>query len=66
MASNLVGRLMAASIVDHLGIAAVRTVAFTPTMNGVAVLAMIIAIRTLLSWTLALELDGRWPWQRAH
>jgi len=43
----------------------VRTVAFTPTMNSVAVLAMIVAIRTFLSWSLALELDGRWPWQRA-
>jgi uncharacterized membrane protein len=43
----------------------VRTVAYAPTMNGVAVLAVVIAIRTFLSWSLALELDGRWPWQRA-
>lgn len=43
----------------------VRTVAFTPTMDSVAVLALIVAIRTFLSWSLALELDGRWPWQRA-
>ena len=42
----------------------VRTVAFTPTMDSVAVLALIVAIRTFLSWSLALELDGRWPWQR--
>jgi len=42
----------------------VRTVAFTPTMNSVAVLAMIVAIRTFLSWSLSLELEGRWPWQR--
>src|SRR5262245_1887975 len=43
----------------------VRTVAFTPTMSSVSVLAMIVAIRTFLSWSLALELEGRWPWQRA-
>ena len=42
----------------------VRTVAFTPTMDSVLVLAMIVAIRTFLSWSLALELEGRWPWQR--
>lgn len=42
----------------------VRTVAFTPTMESVLVLAMIVAIRTFLSWSLALELEGRWPWQR--
>ncbi len=43
----------------------VRTVAFTPTMDRVIVLAMIVAIRTFLSWSLALEFEGRWPWQRA-
>ena len=43
----------------------VRTVAFTPTMDSVIVLAMIVVIRTFLSWSLALELEGRWPWQRA-
>lgn len=43
----------------------VRTVAFTPTMDSVLVLAMIVFIRTFLSWSLALELDGHWPWQRA-
>jgi uncharacterized membrane protein len=43
----------------------IQTVAFTPTMDSVIVLAMIVAIRTFLSWSLALELDGRWPWQRA-
>jgi uncharacterized membrane protein len=42
----------------------VRTVAFTPTMDSVIVLAMIVAIRTFLSWSLALELEGHWPWQR--
>jgi uncharacterized membrane protein len=39
-------------------------VAFTPTLASVTVLAIVVAIRTFLSWSLALELDGRWPWQR--
>lgn len=42
----------------------IGTVALAPTMNSVLVLALIVAIRTFLSWSLALELDGRWPWQR--
>jgi uncharacterized membrane protein len=42
----------------------VRTVAFEPTLAGLSLLALIVAIRTFLSWSLALELDGRWPWQR--
>jgi uncharacterized membrane protein len=41
----------------------IRTVAFTPTLESVVILAMIVAIRTFLSWSLALELEGRWPWQ---
>jgi uncharacterized membrane protein len=41
----------------------VRTVAFAPTMDSVLVLGLIVLIRTFLSWSLALELDGRWPWQ---
>jgi uncharacterized membrane protein len=44
----------------------IRTVAFSPTMSSLSTLALIIAIRTFLSWSLALELDGRWPWQRAR
>lgn len=43
----------------------VRTVAFTPTLDNVFVLGLIVAIRTFLSWSLALELEGRWPWQRS-
>ena len=42
----------------------VRSVALKPTMGGVGVLALIVVIRTFLSWSLALELDGHWPWQR--
>jgi Protein of unknown function (DUF1622) len=42
----------------------VRSVTLAPTMSGLTVLATLVVIRTFLSWSLALELDGRWPWQR--
>jgi uncharacterized membrane protein len=42
----------------------VRSVTLAPTMGGLTVLATLVVIRTFLSWSLALELDGRWPWQR--
>ena len=42
----------------------IRTVAVSPTFTSVGVLAIIVLIRTFLSFTLELELDGRWPWQR--
>ena len=43
----------------------IGTVAIEPTLDTLAVLAVIVAIRTLLSFTLELEVSGRWPWQRA-
>ena len=42
----------------------IRTVAVSPTLLSVAVLAAIVAIRTFLSWSLILEMEGRWPWQK--
>jgi len=42
----------------------IRTVAVTPTLTSVAVLASIVGIRTFLSFTLELEITGRWPWQK--
>jgi uncharacterized membrane protein len=41
----------------------IRTVVVAPTLENVAVLAVIVAIRTFLSFTLQLEVEGRWPWQ---
>ena len=40
----------------------IRTVAVTPTLESVGVLAIIVAIRTFLSFSLEVELDSRWPW----
>lgn len=43
----------------------IRTVAVTPTLASIAVLAGIVLIRTFLSFSLELEITGRWPWQKA-
>jgi len=42
----------------------IRTVAVTPTLESVAVLGAIVAIRTFLSMSLQVEVEGRFPWQR--
>lgn len=41
----------------------IRTVAISPTFQSVGVLAIIVAVRTFLSLSLEVELEGRWPWQ---
>jgi uncharacterized membrane protein len=41
----------------------IRTVAAQPTLTSVGTLAIIVLIRTFLSFSLEVELTGRWPWQ---
>ena len=50
------GFLVAADIVG--------TVVVDPTFSNVGVLALIIAVRTFLSFALEVEISGHWPWQR--
>jgi len=40
----------------------IKTVAVTPTFESAGVLAIIVLIRTFLSVSLGVELEGRWPW----
>jgi uncharacterized membrane protein len=40
-----------------------RTISTEPTLTQVAVLGGIVLIRTFLSFSLEVELEGRWPWQ---
>ena len=42
----------------------VRTVALEPTLNNVAIFRLLVVVRTFLSWSMAVELEGRWPWQQ--
>lgn len=42
----------------------IRTVALELTFRSVGVLAIVVLIRTFLSFTLDVELTGRWPWQQ--
>jgi uncharacterized membrane protein len=60
-----VGRAVLLGLELLVGADIIRTVAATPTFRSVGVLAIIVAIRTFLSVSLQLELEGRWPWQRA-
>jgi len=50
--------LIAADIID--------TIALPLTVESVGLLAGIVLIRTFLSWSLEVEIEGRWPWQGAR
>ena len=40
----------------------IRTVALEPTMENVLMLGLLVIVRTFLSWSLVVEIEGRWPW----
>ncbi|RKG81525.1 DUF1622 domain-containing protein [Corallococcus terminator] len=44
----------------------IRTVTETPTLQQVLILGLIVLIRTFLSFTLEVEIAGRWPWQQGR
>lgn len=44
----------------------IRTVIVADTLSNIAILGLIILIRTFLSFSLHVEIEGRWPWQAAR
>jgi len=42
----------------------VSTVAIEATLESIAILGLLVLIRTFLSWSLVVEIEGRWPWQK--
>ena len=42
----------------------INTVAIEPTLQSLLVLGGIVLIRTFLSFSLEVEIEGRWPWRR--
>ncbi|MCA9860238.1 MAG: DUF1622 domain-containing protein [Thermomicrobiales bacterium] len=44
----------------------IRTVALEPSLTNVAILGILVLVRTFLSWSLVVEIEGRWPWKAAE
>lgn len=42
----------------------VKTIAIELTFASLGLLGGLVLVRTFLSWTLTLEIEGRWPWQQ--
>ena len=58
-----VGRFLLLGLEILVAADIIKTVALEPSFTNVSVLAILVLIRTFLSWTLVLEIEGRWPWQ---
>ncbi len=42
----------------------IKTVTLEGTIESALVLGLLVLIRTFLSWSLVLEVEGAWPWHR--
>jgi uncharacterized membrane protein len=43
----------------------IRTVIIEPTRQNILSLGLLILVRTVLSWSITVEIEGCWPWQVA-
>ena len=43
----------------------IETITVEPDAHSLAVLAFLVVIRTAISWSTSLQIEGRWPWQPA-
>jgi uncharacterized membrane protein len=60
---SFVGRTILLSLEILIAADLIRTVAVDPSVENVGVLALIVLIRTVLSFTLDVEIEGRLPWR---
>lgn len=44
----------------------VHTVAVEPNLSNVAVLGLILLMRTFVSWSMAVDVEGHWPWKASE
>ena len=61
---GLLGRAILLGLEFLVAADIIKTVATTPTFASLGILAGIVLIRTFLSLSLGVEIEGRFPWQR--
>ena len=59
-----IGRVVLIGLEVLVAATILKTITLESTVDSVSFLAIMVAIRTILGWTMVLEITGRWPWQR--
>ena len=62
---ELLGRSLLLSLELLVAADVIRTVLLDLTAKGMEILGALVVVRTFLSWSVAVELEGHWPWQSA-
>lgn len=60
---RLLGRSLLLALEFLVAADVIRTVLLDLTAKGMEILGALVAVRTFLSWSLVVELEGHWPWQ---
>lgn len=62
---NYIGKALQLALEFLVAADIIRTVTIKPTMEGILSLGLLIIVRTALSWSITVEIEGCWPWQVA-
>ena len=61
---NIFGRSVLLGLEILVAADLVRTIAVAPTLANLLALGLLVLIRTFLSWSFDVELEGMWPWRK--
>ena len=59
------GRVVLIGLEILVAVTIIKTITVEPSPESLGLLALTVVIRTILGWAIALEMNGRWPWQKA-
>ena len=59
------GRVVLIGLEILVAVTIIKTITVEPSPESLGLLALMVVIRTILGWAIALEMNGRWPWQKA-
>ncbi len=60
---EILGRALLLALEFLVAADVIRTVALDLTPRNIGMLGALVVIRTFLSWSVVVEIEGRWPWQ---
>ncbi len=60
---NYIGKALQLALEFLIAADIIRTVLIDQTREGILSLGLLIIVRTILSWSITVELEGCWPWQ---
>jgi len=60
----VLGRALLLSLEILIGADIIKTIVLEPTVDNLLALGLLVLVRTFLSWSIDVEIEGAWPWQR--